>query len=121
MKNFEENIYLIFALRKNIETDHEADFIIDNEYYLIEAASHATHSNLDAKGDEITAKFPNHKILITHQPLFHLIETQERKRKLEAEVIANGLPLIHPPSTGRIADAFNWDKKIDVTRQQGRC
>lgn len=121
MKKFEENIYLIFVLRKNIETDQETDFIIDDEYYLIEAASHVTHRDLDDKEEELKAKFPNRKILITHQPLFKTIEIQERKRKLEAELIADGLPLIHPPSTGRIADAFNWDKKIDVTRQQGRC
>lgn len=116
-----ENIYLIFALRPMMEVDQETDFIIDDEDYLIEAASHATHSNLDAKENELKAKFPNHKIFITHQPLFNLIEIQERKRKLEAQVIADGLPLIYPPSTGRIADAFNWDQKLDTARQQGRC
>lgn len=121
MENLNDTNYLIFALREQNDSDNEADFTLDDKLYLVEAVSEATYSDLLEKEEEMETKFPNCRILTTHLPLFNLIETLIKKRKLEAQVIADGLPLIHPPSTGRIAEAFNWDQKLDTARQQGRC
>ena len=72
------------------------------------------------KQEEIETKFPKHKIIVTQRPLFNLIETLDQLEKLEAAMIADG-DLIDSKPTGRIVDAFNWNKKHDGARQRGHC
>lgn len=115
-----ENVYVIFALREANDQDDETDFIIDDIFYVIEGASKSNGLTLSEKEQKLKQRFPKHKILTTYQSLFELIKVRDELKQLEAEFIADGV-VLHSEDTGRIADAFNWDKKIDVIRQQGRC
>ena len=118
--NNNENVYVIFALREANNQDNEIDFAIDDAFYVIEGASKASRLTLTEKEQELKNRFPKHKILTTYQSLFELIQVRDEMKRLEAELIADGT-VLHTEDTGRIADAFNWDQKLDTARQQGRC
>jgi hypothetical protein len=120
MNPITDNAYLIFACKQVGDGDVEADFIIDGIVYVVVAASKANMLNLAEKQGEIEVKFPEHKIIITQRPLFNLIETLDQLEQLEAAMIADG-DLIDSKPTGRIIDAFDWNKKHDGARQRGRC
>ena len=115
-----DNAYLIFACKRVSDGDLEADFIIDGIVYVVVAASKANILNLAEKQEEIEVKFPEHKIIITQRPLFNLIETLDQLEQLEAAMIADG-DLIDNKPTGRIVDAFDWNKKHDGARQRSHC
>lgn len=114
------NAYLIFVCRKASENDAEVDFLINDEKFVIHAASKANLFNLNEKQSELETKFPKSKIIITHRPLFSLIETLDQLEQLESAIVSDG-GLIDSKPTGRIVDAFNWDQKHDVTKQSGHC
>lgn len=120
MDLLKDNFCLIFACRKAKESDQEIDFVIDGERFVIEAASKANLMDLEAKHADMHNKLPNHKIIMTHRPLFMLIDTLDQLESLEAAMIADG-DLLDSRPTGRIADAFNWEAKHDVAKQSGHC
>ncbi|HAV4463453.1 TPA: hypothetical protein JIR14_00555 [Acinetobacter baumannii] len=120
MNPITDNAYLIFACKRVSDGDLEADFIIDGIVYVVVAASKANILNLAEKQEEIEVKFPKHKIIVTQRPLFNLIETLDQLEQLEAAMIADG-DLIDNKPTGRIVDAFDWNKKHDGARQCGHC
>ena len=120
MNSFNDDIYLVFACRKANQSDTEVDFIIDDEKFVICAVSKANLYNLEEKQMAIEARFPKHKVLITHRPLFNLIETLAKLEQLESAMISDG-DLIGNKPTGRIVDALNWENKQDTARQVGRC
>lgn len=115
-----DNAYLIFVCRKASENDAEVDFLINDEKFVIHAASKANLLNLNEKQSELETKFPKSKIIITHRPLFNLIETLDQLEQLESAIVSDG-GLIDSKPTGRIVDAFNWDHKHDITKQSGHC
>ncbi len=120
MNILKDNFCLIFACRKAKESDQEIDFVIDGDKYVIEAASKANLMDLEEKHADIQNKLPNHKIIMTHRPLFRLIETLDQLESLESAMIADG-DLLESRPTGRIADAFNWEEKHDGAKQAGHC
>ncbi|MGK7201520.1 hypothetical protein [Acinetobacter baumannii] len=120
MNPITDNAYLIFACKRVSDGDLEADFIIDGIVYVVVAASKANILNLAEKQEEIEVKFPKHKIIMTHRPLFNLIETLDKYERLQAAMIADG-DLLDGGPTGRIADAFRWEPKHDGARQRGHC
>lgn len=120
MNAFRDDIYLIFACRLATTNDQEVDFIVGDEKLVVEAASKANMHNLEEKQSAIVLHHPKHKILVTHQPLFNLIDTLGQLAKLEVVVIAGG-NLVGDKPTGRIVDAFDWENKHDGARQIGRC
>ena len=120
MNVFYDDIYLVFACRNANQNDTEVDFIINDEKFVIHAASKANLYNLEEKQIALEAKFPKHKILITHRPLFNLVETLAKLEQFEAAMISDG-DLISDKPKGRIVDAFNWEDKQDVVRQAGHC
>lgn len=119
MNPITDNAYLIFACKRVSDGDLEADFIVDGIVYVVVAASKANMLNLAEKQEEIETKFPKHKIIVTQRP-FYLIETLDQLEQLEAAMIAGG-DLIDSKPTGRIVDAFDWNKKHDGARQRGHC
>lgn len=120
MNPITDNAYLLFACRQANDSDLEIDFLIDGTAYIVIAASKANTLDLAEKQGEIEAKFPKYKIIVTQRPLFNLIETLDQLEQLEAAMIADG-DLIDTKPTGRIVDAFNWNKKHDGARQRGHC
>ncbi|WEI20126.1 hypothetical protein PY247_10620 [Acinetobacter proteolyticus] len=120
MDLLKDNFCLIFACRKAKESDQEIDFVIDGEKYVIEAASKANMMDLEEKHADMQNKLPNHKIIMTHRPLFRLIDTLDQIESLEAAMITDG-DLLDSRPTGRIAEAFNWEDKQDVVKQAGHC
>lgn len=120
MSPITDNAYLIFACRQANDIDVEVDFIIDGAAYIVVAASKASMLDFGLKQEEIESRFPKHKIVITQRPLFNLIETLDQLEQLEAAMISDG-DLIDSKPTGRIVDAFNWNKKHDGARQRDHC
>ena len=120
MNPITDNAYLIFLCRHVSNGDLEADFIIDGIAYVVVAASKANMLNLAEKQEEIETKFSKYKIIVMQRPLFNLIETLDQLEQLEAAMIADG-DLIDSKPTGRIVNAFNWNKKHDGARQRGHC
>ena len=120
MNPITDNAYLIFACRQANDRDLEADFLIDGTAYIVVAASKASMLDLSEKQEEIESKFLKYKIIVTQRPLFNLIETLDQLEQLEAAMISDGY-LIDSKPTGRIVDAFNWNKKYDGARQRGHC
>lgn len=120
MNPITDNAYLIFACKRVSDGDLEADFVVDGIAYVVVAASKANMLNFAEKQEEIEVEFPKHKIIMTQRPLFNLIETLDQLEKLEAAMIADG-DLIDNKPTGRIVDAFDWNKKHDGARQRGHC
>ncbi|HEM8709442.1 TPA: hypothetical protein U2Q76_000371 [Acinetobacter baumannii] len=112
--------YLIFACRLANDLDEEVDFICDEVKFVVQAASKANMHNFEEKYQQIKQAFPKFKIIMTHRPLFNLIETLDKYERLQAAMIADG-DLLDGGPTGRIADAFRWEPKHDGARQRGHC
>lgn len=119
----EADTFLIFSLKEATEADLEVDFVINDIQYVAEAISTAGKDDLSDKEERLKAKFPNNMTMTTYRPLFSYIERAVQIRKLEAEMVAKGMPIDNVPQdrTYKALSWEGWDLKHDVARQIGNC
>lgn len=110
-----------FTLACRIATDHddEIDFIIDGESLVVKAIEVCDRFGISEAHDKLMARFPRHKVITTHLPLFELLGIELELLDLEAQMAEQFVGM--SSRTGRIAEAFNWERKHDAIRQYGSC
>lgn len=119
--NKSDLVFLIISCREATDADVETDFIINDQHYLVQAIERVDLQGMDDAESKLKSKFPKNLILSTHIPLLNMFDIYTRKMDLESQIAADG-GLVHvKKSTGRIAEAFEWESKYNPVYQSGLC